>query len=743
MIKKLAKFFWMAAFLIFSFCSFAESAEIQLVSGERLQGDVLSVGEGEMVLGCSWGEAEIKLEAVEEIYFVSREQKVSAKGLLLRDGTNLLGAQLTEKRGERFVFDLPYGKLMITDPEQLLYVNLRSPGGLLIPQGLKIVSCYVLLQSRGEFARERIVGELLQYSDGAFKVRTLQGILQVPEAAIRGIAFAGEKLSLEKPDLKTWDNIPVQGKLISFIEDTWTIEASFGVFLVEGAGMIKGITYPPNRLSPPEKKGMFVSLRVGTDLWGDILAWEDKNVKLSTQYGTLTISSSEILRILSVSLAAVPNTPPNVLSLKAKPSALKPQEVSLITCLAEDSDGGALTYEWAVSAGSIEGSGSEVNFKSPYQEGNYSVEVTVADEEGGKAKETILVSVAQPRIDWSMFRYDSQRSGETNSKGPNIDAALLWNYETQDTIFSSPAVVEGAVYVGSSDNYLYALEATSGKLLWKYLTGAGINSSPAVVEGTVYVGSFDNNLYAVEAKSGELLWKYLTGADINSSPAVAEGTVYVGSSDNNLYALEATSGKLLWKYLTGADINSSPAVAEGTVYVGSSDNNLYAVEAKSGELLWKYLTGADVRSSPAVVEGTVYVGSYDNYLYALEAKLGKLLWKYRTRGSIFSSPAVAESTVYVGSSDNYLYAVEATSGKLLWKYRTGDDVRSSPAVVEGTVYVGSSDNYLYAVEATSGKLLWKYLAGADINSSPAVVEGTVYVGSYDNSLCAVGSNLKD
>ncbi|TET93535.1 hypothetical protein E3J33_01660, partial [Candidatus Aerophobetes bacterium] len=451
MIKKLAKLFWMAAFLILFFCSFAQSAEIQLVSGERLQGDVLSVGEGKMVLGCSWGEADIKLEAVEEIYFVSREQKVSDKGLLLRDGTNLLGAQLTEKKGERFVFDLPYGRLIITDPEQLLYVNLKSPGGLLIPQGLKSVSCYILLQSRGEFARERIVGELLQYLDGAFKVRTLQGILQVPEAAVRGITFTGEKLSLEKPDLKIWDNIPVQGKPVSFVEDTWTIEAPFGVFLVEEAGMIKEITYPPNQLSPPEKEGMFVSLRVGTDLWGDILAWEDKNVELSTQYGTLTIPSSEILRILSVSLAAVPNTPPNVLSLSAKPSTLKPQEVSLITCLAEDSDGGALTYEWAVSGGSIEGSGSQVKFKSPYQEGNYSVEVTVADEEGREAKKRILVSVAQPRIDWSMFRYDSQRSGETNSKGPNIDVALLWNYETQDTIFSSPAVAEGTVYVGSSD----------------------------------------------------------------------------------------------------------------------------------------------------------------------------------------------------------------------------------------------------------------------------------------------------
>ena len=67
MIKKLAKLFGMAAFLIIFFCSFAESAEIQLVSGERLQGDVLSVGEGEMVLRCSWGEADIKLEAIEEI----------------------------------------------------------------------------------------------------------------------------------------------------------------------------------------------------------------------------------------------------------------------------------------------------------------------------------------------------------------------------------------------------------------------------------------------------------------------------------------------------------------------------------------------------------------------------------------------------------------------------------------------------------------------------------------------------
>ncbi len=290
---------------VFSFCSFAESAEIQLVSGERLQGDLLSVGDGRMVLDCSWGEANIELEAIEEIYFVPREQKVSDKGLLLVDGTNLLAAQLTEKRGEKFVFDLPYGKLIITDPEQLLYLNIGSPGELLVPQGLEGMYCYVLLQSRGGFARERIMGELLQYLEGALKVRTLQGILEIPQTAVSGISFAGGTPPLEeKSYLRIWDNIPIQGKPISFIENTWTIEAPFGVFIVERPGLIQEIAYPSNELSLPEKQSVFVSLGSGTDLWGNIIAWKDNNVELSTRYGTLNIPASTIYKVSSTASLA-------------------------------------------------------------------------------------------------------------------------------------------------------------------------------------------------------------------------------------------------------------------------------------------------------------------------------------------------------------------------------------------------------------------------------------------------------
>ena len=55
----------------------------------------------------------------------------------------------------------------------------------------------------------------------------------------------------------------------------------------------------------------------------------------------------------------------------------------------------------------------------------------------------------------------------------------------------------GVVYVGSDDDYLYALDASSGGLIWRYQTGHSVSSSPAVAGGVVYVGSHDDYLYAI------------------------------------------------------------------------------------------------------------------------------------------------------------------------------------------------------------------------------------------------------
>ena len=280
----------------------------------------------------------------------------------------------------------------------------------------------------------------------------------------------------------------------------------------------------------------------------------------------------------------------------------------------------------------------------------------------------------------------------------------LWRYETGNRVSSSPSVVEGVVYAGSYDGYLYAVDAASGELRWRYETAEdGVSSSPTVVDGVVYIGSRDKFLYAVDAASGELRWRYGTGAWVNSTPAIADGIVYAGSYDHSLHAVDAASGELRWRYETGDEVESSPAVAGGTVYIGSRDTFLYAVDADSGELRWRYATGDWVRSSPVVVEGVVYVGSDDGYVYAIDAASGELRWRYETGGEVYSSPAVVEGVVYVGSDDGYVYAIDAASGELRRRYATGGRVYSSPAIADGAVYVGSHDGYVYAAEALGGR----------------------------------------
>jgi outer membrane protein assembly factor BamB len=52
------------------------------------------------------------------------------------------------------------------------------------------------------------------------------------------------------------------------------------------------------------------------------------------------------------------------------------------------------------------------------------------------------------------------------------------------------------IYIGSGDDRVYALNATTGAKLWSHHTGNQVFSSPTVANGVVYVGSGDGNMYA-------------------------------------------------------------------------------------------------------------------------------------------------------------------------------------------------------------------------------------------------------
>jgi outer membrane protein assembly factor BamB len=388
--------------------------------------------------------------------------------------------------------------------------------------------------------------------------------------------------------------------------------------------------------------------------------------------------------------------------------------------------------------------------------------ITALERSGQKlARKPFLV-----RTDWAQFHFGPTHTGLNPYENVLSPATvgglgLSWSYQTGGRIFSSPAVANGVVYVGSDDNNVYALKASTGAVLWKYTTGGRVESSPAVANGVVYVGSDDMNLYALNASTGTLLWQYTTGAEVVSSPAVANGVVYFGSGDKNLYALDAGAGALLWKYPTGEGIGSSPAVGSYFVWFGSEDPNyynagaFYSLEASTGDLMWSadmwfsqngYVSFSSPTFGPPLFVD-VGISSQQMSISSLYCfgMFGGLLWDHLLGGASASSPAVANGVVYNGSSGTYygkapasLYALNAASGALLWQYLPNGDIESSPAVANGVVYFGANDKNLYALNASTGALLWSYTTGGGVESSPAVANGMLYVGSDDGNVYAFG-----
>ena len=341
---------------------------------------------------------------------------------------------------------------------------------------------------------------------------------------------------------------------------------------------------------------------------------------------------------------------------------------------------------------------------------------------------------------WSMFHHDLSHSGYSDSPTQRTNK-LQWTYTTGGPVYSSAAITNGKIYVGSYDKKVYCLDASNGTKIWDYTTGGNVSSSPVVADGKVYVGSDDGKVYCLDALTGSKIWNYSTGNWVRSSPAVTNGKVYVGSDNGKVYCLNASSGMKIWEFATGNWVRSSPAVVGSKVYVGSYSKQVYCLDALTGTKIWNYTTGNYVYSSPSVVDGKVYVGSFDNKVYCLNASTGTKIWSYNT-GSVSSSPAVAYGRVYVGTSNLYVYCLNASTGALKWIYPTGGSVTSSPSVADGKVYIGGLDNAVYCLDALTGTKIWNYTTGHDVYSSPAIADGTVFVGSFDSRVYAFGNIIK-
>ena len=302
------------------------------------------------------------------------------------------------------------------------------------------------------------------------------------------------------------------------------------------------------------------------------------------------------------------------------------------------------------------------------------------------------------------------------------------------------------------------------KLKWAFAFPNALKtqSQPAFAGGAIFVGSADGTVYALDRQTGCARWTFsasgpvrggIVAAPWRASEPGAGPRVYFGDSLGKAYALDAETGKLIWKQTiethSAASITGTPTLDRGTLYVPVSSleeasaisptypcctfrGSLVALDSLSGAERWRTFvvdeprpmgktsagverlgpSGVAIWSSPLVdrARNQVYVTTGDNYtmpasnlsdaVVAIDARTGKINWAYQaTEGDGFNSAcgAPTRENCPEGAGPD----VDFGAGAILAKGTGGKQI----------LLAGQKSGEVYALDPADGSVIWKRKVG--------------------------------
>jgi len=281
-------------------------------------------------------------------------------------------------------------------------------------------------------------------------------------------------------------------------------------------------------------------------------------------------------------------------------------------------------------------------------------------------------------------------------------------------------VSEGKLYVGDQEGYLWCLNATNGQEIWHWpyaIPPGDINTSPVVANGRVYFGtdggaSGNNYLVALDTSTGAQEWQYTAPDDSILSSPVIDGTwIFFGCDDGKVYALNDTGNyaTLKWSKVTGGRVRSTPCIYGDRLFFGtsSSDHSVFAVNKTTGQSIWNFTLQSyyEIAYSLAVADDIVYFASPSRYVYALNASTTPGSYSETSPGEIvlwrslqfteytLRSPAVTNDKVFL-TADHVLHALNINNGLKLWSYDLTYAYDEGPVVADGRIFLADS-RYLH------------------------------------------------
>ena len=284
------------------------------------------------------------------------------------------------------------------------------------------------------------------------------------------------------------------------------------------------------------------------------------------------------------------------------------------------------------------------------------------------------------------------------------------------------------------------------QVAWAFPTGTvqQFEVSPTVYDGIMYVSSSNNRLFALNAATGELYWRYdhplpddlrLCCGIVNRGVAITGNTVIMATLDAKMVAFDRLTGEVLWEttlapYADGFSATSMPMIVKDMAIIGIAGGEygvrgfFDAYDVATGELRWRHYTvpeegepGVETWAGDSYKTGGAPAwtsGAYDPDTHVV-------YWTTGNPAPDWNGDLRAGDNLY----SNSLLAVDPDTGERLWHFQfTPHDVWD---------YDGNTQLFLVDVER-DGKTI-PAIVQANRNgffyildrATGAFIDGTIYV----------------
>jgi alcohol dehydrogenase (cytochrome c) len=270
---------------------------------------------------------------------------------------------------------------------------------------------------------------------------------------------------------------------------------------------------------------------------------------------------------------------------------------------------------------------------------------------------------------YAQTRYAPAAQINTKNVG-KLRPAFIFQTAVMESMETAPIVSNGVMFLTTSYNHVYAIDAVTGREFWHYKHKMGSvttfccgpnNRGVAIAGDRLYMGTLDAKLVALDTKTGNVVWSTQIadpedGYSETMAPVVIDGKVLIGTNGGEygirgfVKAFDAASGQLLWTFYTIPDSGSEGVWAENDAVGRNMKRDIDAEKktlAEKGRDFEKTL-GGGVWMAPAVDRATrtVYfvVGNpspdlygairpgdnlYTDSLVAIDLDTGKYKWHYQ------------------------------------------------------------------------------------------------------------------